>query len=297
MLRTRTLCSIILFDVGCLVGLLLVVYRADSHNQYHTAYGNMHLVVRYVPTTVGTLTLVIFRSMRDTFARIQPYISMSNHPNDLGSPGTKTIGAFYLPRLFWGKYKKKRLLHHRHQDWLRWAMFWGGLMAAQITGYKAALFSASSTSSGTWIITVHNSMAFVIISLYSVVIVLTVMTLIRMTTNKTGLRWDPITIADQLALFHGSNILGVFRELEQYHNEKAFDLLAEHSFRLGYWKRPNDTIWYGIGALEPSSKFSISYTSLLDIFCEVQFMATSLNAQLPLREGQVNKAYVKASDG
>ncbi len=240
MLRTRTLCIIILFDVACLVGLLLVVYKADSHNQYHTAYGNMHLVVRYVPTTVGTLTLVIFRSMRDTFARIQPYISMSNHPNALGSRGTKTIGAFYLPRLFWGK--KKPLLHPRHQDWLRWAMFWGGLMAAQITGYKAALFSASSTSDGTWIITVHNSMAFVIISLYSIVIVLTVMILIRMTTNKTGLRWDPITIADQLALFHGSNILSIFRALEQQNSEKAFDLLAERWFRLGYWKRSNDTI-------------------------------------------------------
>jgi hypothetical protein len=94
-------------------------------------------------------------------------------------------------------------------------MFWGGVMAAQITGYKAALFSASSTSDGTWIITVHNSMVFVIISLYSVVNVLTVMILIRMTTNKTGLGWDPITIADQLALSHGSNILSVFRALEQ----------------------------------------------------------------------------------
>jgi hypothetical protein len=158
-------------------------------------------------------------------------------------------------------------------------------MAAQITGYKAALFSASSTSIATWIITVHNSMAFVIISLYSVVIVLTVMTLITMTTNKTGLRWDPITIADQLALFHGSNILGVFRALEQYHNEKAFDLLAEHSFRLGYWKRPNDTIWYGIGTVEPSSKFSISYTSLLDIFCEVQIHGDLSECSIAVKRG------------
>ena len=134
-------------------------------------------------------------------------------------------------------------------------------MAAQITGYKAALFSVSSTSDGTWIITVHKSMAFVITSLYSVVIVLTVMTLIRMTTNKTGLRWDPITIADQLALFHGSNILSIFRALEQQNSEKAFDLLAERWFRLGYWKRSNDTIWYGIGTVGPSSsKFPLSYT-------------------------------------
>lgn len=259
MLRTSILCGILAFDIGCLVGLLLVVYKADSHKQFHPASTNMRLVVRYVPTIVGTLTTVLWHSMRDTFCRIQPYISMSNNPRKMGSRGTKTIGSLFIPGLYWGKRQKR--LHPRHQDWLRWAMFWVSFVTIQITGYKSALFSASTTPDGKWVITVHSSMAFLLIGLYLVVITLTIMTLVKMTTNKTGLKWDPVTIADQLAFFHGSNALTEFRALEQYHRERAFDLLAERSFRLGYWRRSNNTIWYGIGTVTPSSsKSPFSYS-------------------------------------
>jgi hypothetical protein len=267
MLRTETLGAILFFNIGCLVGLLLIVYKADPQSQFHSSYSNMRLVVRYVPTIVGTLTTVLFRSMRNTFVRIQPYMSMASGPNDRGSRGSKAIGAQYIPGIYF------RRLDSHHQDWSRWAIIWGSLIIAQITGYKAAMFSASSTPDGKVIVTVHNSMAFVLISIYSVVILLTVMTLVKMVTNKTGLKWDPTTIADQLALFHGSNALGEFRALEQRHRETSFHLLANTSFRIGYWERRDgdeSKIWYGIGKVTPSpSKFPQPYPSTVRFFEDV----------------------------
>jgi hypothetical protein len=109
-------------------------------------------------------------------------------------------------------------------------------------------------------------MAFVLISLYSVVILLATMTLIKMITSKTGLKWDPTTLADQLALFHGSNALGEFRALEQLHRERAFDLLAESSFSLGYWKSSKEgktRTWYGIGKVMSATSKPLPHPSPL----------------------------------
>jgi len=255
MLRTTTLVAMLFFNILCFVGILLIIYEANAYGQYYSLYSNMRFVVRYVPTIVGTITTVLFRSMRDTMARIQPYISMASHPRDEGSRGSKSLGMLYTSELFWGQ--AKRRFHPRHQDWLRWAMFFGSILTFQISGYKAALFTASSNPNGTWVLTVHNYIAFVLLALYAVVITLTSMTLIKMVTHKTGLKWDPITIADQLALFHGSNTLQEFRALEQLHRQNSFDLLADKSFRLGYWTRVGGhrtTTWYGIGKLDLSQR-------------------------------------------
>ncbi|CZR61411.1 uncharacterized protein PAC_11307 [Phialocephala subalpina] len=252
MLRTSILVSMLAFNTLCVVSLFLVVYKSDVYDQFHSSHPDMRFVVRYVPTIVGTVTTLFFRSMNETLSRIKSYICMANAPDNIGSPGSKSVGLMYTGGLYWGNMKKR--LSPRHQDWLRWVMFFASIPIAQITGYKAALFTASVTSDGHYVLTVHKSMAFVLISLYAVVIVITVMTLIKMLTNKTGLKWDPVTIADPLALFHGSNALDEFEALEQQHRESAFDLLAERSFRLGYWERTEDRktrIWYGIGKISP----------------------------------------------
>ncbi|KUJ19266.1 uncharacterized protein LY89DRAFT_667247 [Mollisia scopiformis] len=253
MLETGTLLAMLLFNILCVVGLVLIVVESDAYAQYHSSHTDMRFVVRYVPTIVGTITTLMFRSMRDTLARTKPYICMASEPDRVGSRGSKSVGLMFTTGLYWGRGLKKRL-SPQHQDWLRWAMFFASIPVAQITGYKAALFTASVTSDGKYVLTVHKSMAYVLISLYLVVIILTVMTLVKMLTNKTGLKWDPVTIADQLALFHGSNALDEFEALEQLHRETAFDLLAERSFRLGYWERTEGgrtTIWYGIGKISP----------------------------------------------
>lgn len=250
MLATWVLVSMLIFNTTCVLGLVLIVLKADANAQYHTYHTDMRFVVRYVPTIISTLTTLMFRSMRDTLARTKPYICIASEPDHGRCQGPKSVGLIYTPGAYWGVMKTR--LSPRHQDWLRWAMFFASIPIAQITGYKAALFSASVTTDGLYVLTVHKSMAFLLIGLYTIVIAITVMTLVKMLTNRTGFKWDPVTVADQMALFHGSNALDEFRVLEQQHRESAFDLLAEKSFRLGYWERVEDgrtTIWYGIGKI------------------------------------------------
>lgn len=248
MLQTWVLLSMLFFNILCMTGLAIIVVEADAYSQYRSHHMDMRFVVRYVPTIVGTLTTIMFRTMRDTLARTTPYICMANGRDHKGVRGSKSIGLIYTSAIYWGVLKTRLSPHH--QDWLRWAVLFASIPNGQITGYKAALFTGSVTSDGIYVLTVHKSMAFLLMGLYTVIVTATIMTLVKMLTNKTGLKWDPATIADQMALFHGSNALDEFRLLEQQHRESAFDLLAEKSFRLGYWEKVENgktSIWYGIG--------------------------------------------------
>jgi hypothetical protein len=66
--------------------------------------------------------------------------------------------------------------------------------------------------------------------------------------SSTGLKWDPISIANQLAFFHGSNVLEDFQKLELKPDETAIRLLSKQSYQLGYWERGiKKEIWYSIG--------------------------------------------------
>ncbi|OAL29700.1 hypothetical protein AYO22_02114 [Fonsecaea multimorphosa] len=73
--------------------------------------------------------------------------------------------------------------------------------------------------------------------------------------KSTGLRWDPVTIADYCALFAHCNVAKYFSALELLHNRKAKHVLStKHRFRLGYWEKhipgspDRSPLVYGIGA-------------------------------------------------
>lgn len=91
-------------------------------------------------------------------------------------------------------------------------------------------------------------MCWVLIGIYSVIIIVHSWILYKMWYSKTGLKWDPVSIVDLLALFHGSNVLSDFEDLEFEPGRTASDLLSDKHYRLGYWEKGVDReIWYGIG--------------------------------------------------
>jgi len=79
-----------------------------------------------------------------------------------------------------------------------------------------------------------------------------------MCDRPTRLKWDPVSIADQLALMAGSNILSVYHGLE-FADPREWTRILEYRFRcnwagvprLGYWKHRTDSIWHGLACLPP----------------------------------------------
>jgi len=249
-LNCGVLITILVFNVLCIASILAVLYCADRNHQYHTKYNNIYLVVRYVPTVVGTITTVLFRSLRDTFSRIQPYISMADQKGIRECPGSKSVGQLFMRGIHMNK-RETWTGQGRHS--LRLATTLCNFLAVQITGYKASLFSTAHSDEG-WLVTVNPQMAWVLFCIYLLIIFLYCWILSKMWRASTGLKWDPVCIADMLALFHGSNVLSDFEELEQQPEKKALWLLCNKTYRLGYWEKGiGKEIWYGIGRAEPGS--------------------------------------------
>lgn len=68
--------------------------------------------------------------------------------------------------------------------------------------------------------------------------------------KSTGLRWDPVSIADHLMLFRHSNVLNYFEGTDLAEKDSIFEALKPLRLRLGYWKRENGDIWHGVGLME-----------------------------------------------
>ncbi|CZR60235.1 uncharacterized protein PAC_10131 [Phialocephala subalpina] len=228
----RVLIAILSFNVACVGSIMTVLYCADVNHQYHTKYDNIHLVVR------------------DTFARIRPYISMADQRGIRECRGSKSVGQLFMRGV---RLDDRGTWTNQNRHSLRLATVICNILAVQIAGYKASLFSTAHSEEG-WLVTVHFQMAWVLFAIYLLIIFLCCWMLSKMWRAKTGLKWDPVRIVDILALFHGSNILDDFKELELQPDRSAYDLLKYKTYRLGYWEKGVDKeIWYGIGRINRGS--------------------------------------------
>ena len=123
--------------------------------------------------------------------------------------------------------------------------------------------STSATATG-WTVTVSPAATKSLIVIYIGNSCLLLALLLFLWNRTTGLKWDPTTIADQLALFYKSNVLSDFAELELegLHPIKVVQAIKDisvapnvklkgNSFRLGYWEHgATKKLLYGIGRIE-----------------------------------------------
>ena len=192
-----------------------------------------------------------------TLGRFTPYFSMAaqrvasgkNNASSLRNQRvlhTNLADSVSLPSLF----DLRAVASNGH-----WLFFTGMLTQVILNLFLVALkssFIQSTPSNGGWDVVISHQIGYAPISLYAVLIFCILSMLIRLHNRETGLKWDPVSIADQLALVQGSNIWPMFANLEFCHRGtflEAFRERASHLslLRLGYWKHRNDeSIWHGL---------------------------------------------------
>lgn len=79
---------------------------------------------------------------------------------------------------------------------------------------KSVLFISQGDPGRGWEAQVSSPVAHVLISIYVYLICLTLALLKALWGYWTGLKWNPVSIADQLVLLHGSDILDDFNGLD-----------------------------------------------------------------------------------
>jgi hypothetical protein len=115
-----------------------------------------------------------------------------------------------------------------------------------------ASFGLITTGGDGWTVAVLYDVGYALIAIYVCLLLATTYILARLWDRETGLKWDPVTIADQVALAQGSNIFPTLEGLEFAISRECSSILATRSshfgtLRLVYWMhRFNGTIWYDL---------------------------------------------------
>ena len=223
-----------------------------------------HYAFRYVPIGIGSVTSIWWHTIIVTYSRLSPYISMSAHRNKWNedeAQGQKTrriLHAYYADAVF------EPVLWHIPEliSTGRWLLVVCTFVSLAINGLliplKATFIQVTPDRNG-WDIAFSNKIGYALISMYAMVSMATILIMVKLHHRDTGLKWDPVSLADQLALVQGSNFVSLFEGLETCSYRDYSQRFCERAskagtLRLGYWKhRQNGTIWHGLAFVSESS--------------------------------------------
>ena len=230
----------------------------------HVDTTQAYYAFRYAPIIIGSVTSIWWRTIFTTYSRMSPYLSMSALSNkwDVGETNRqrtpRILQAYYADAMFEPAVLDIPTLISNG----KWLLTVCTLVSIAIASYlmplKATFIQVTPGRSG-WDIAVSNRIGYTLTSMYAMLSILTLLIMVKLCYRDTGLKWDPVSLADQLALVQGSNFVSLFSGLEACNHRDYKQKLRERapkvgSLRLGYWKHRQDgTIWHGLAFVSGTS--------------------------------------------
>ena len=199
-----------------------------------------YFVFQYLPQLLASIIVIWLLVIQSALHRIYPFVALAS------GHGTKNSGVLYDANLFPNNYLIPNLSHLQHGGpWLAvWSLtFWIALFTVPL---QSCLFQTRYyTVNGVWRWTTVQPIAWLLFALYILLILGLCALLLRFARGETGLKWDPTSLADIMAIFHRSNILNDFErsEIETPVDRPLKDI------RLGYWRnsRQEGETFYCVG--------------------------------------------------
>ena len=253
------------FFLACIGSIMAIIEWARIKGGIlHVESTQDYYAFRYAPIVIGSVTTIWRRIIFTTYSRMSPYLSMSAHPNkwNEGQPHRqrtqRILHAYYADAMFAPNMLDIPTLISNGQ-WLLVAWtFVSSITVFYLMPLKATFIQVTPDRSG-WDIAVSNKIGYALISMYGILSIVTLLTMVKLYHRDTGLKWDPVSLADQLALVQGSNFVSLFAGLEacdfRYYKQRLRERAPGlGSLRLGYWKhRQNGTIWHGLAFVSGTS--------------------------------------------
>jgi hypothetical protein len=243
-MQSTLLLTALYLAVAAGVGVLW--WRAGVDHQFHISSENVHMIARYFPAIVGTVTVLLFQQTVREFLRIKPFIAMADQKGK-PTPGSipwKSVSGGFFP---W----QDIFVTPGFTSFLSLTM---QFLVSFVVSLKVALL-ATQIHNDAWTLTVRTIPAAALVGGYVSMACYNIFITMKLAGKSTGLKWDPVSIADFVALFSKCNAKEYFEPLELRHNVKAKHVMSDEQwFRLGYWDKrktrdENETpeIVYGIG--------------------------------------------------
>ncbi|KAJ9155201.1 Protein piccolo [Pleurostoma richardsiae] len=239
--------SMMILTTLCLLMLVALIFSAVfSHARkglwaYNgTIYGGQYFLFRVLPAMLATVPLLYAQCVMTTVFRILPFARLASNYKSIRK------GA-----LFQDFYPKSFLWPHIVGPWQVWVpavIIW----LANITlPLQSSLFTVILVD-GEWRWATVQGVAWTLVALYIALLAAAVIQWWYWESHsKTGLLWDPRSIADIIALTSQSNTLADYRGTELLGSRADLERVLERRQydRLGYWSwrdgRPG--FWYSLG--------------------------------------------------
>lgn len=207
-LRGWVLISITVFYLGILLGVGLLCHYANSARIFHISATASKFTIQYLLSSISTLSVILFQSVTTNFARIVPYIAMAKPiwPDDECAPTSQTLLATCFPVV--GLLNAMRNADY-HLVLMKIFQF---VLLSFITPAKSNLIhkSDSAQDPGLWIISISGPSAIYLVVTYTLMCLIMFGLIIYLWDKRTGLKWDPVSLADYMMLLQDSDILADF---------------------------------------------------------------------------------------
>ncbi|KAH5437363.1 hypothetical protein HBI32_025590 [Parastagonospora nodorum] len=209
---------------------------------YGTFGDGLYFVFEYLPTLLGMLLFIWLIQIQIALQRIIPFMSMASNSFH------KRSEAVFL-RLYPTQFLLPNIQHFRaghNSVGTCYVIFW--LFSWTIPLLASTFNVRYDVGRGTWRWVAVQGVIWTVVALYVLLVIAIITLIFNLGRNATGLKWDPRSLADIIALLERSNSMSDYNGSETF--EKAdWHLVANRADRIGYWsttKRPND-FFYGIG--------------------------------------------------
>jgi hypothetical protein len=205
--------------------------------------GARYFVFEYLPTLLGMMILMWLFQIQIALQRVIPFISMAS-----GSRRQRSRAVFLelypmqflLPRL---EYFRAGLPLIGTFHVISWLFLWTIPLLA--SSFNVRYYLAERV----WKWVAVQGIIWTVIVLYILLIISLLAVMVLLLRKETGLKWDPRSLADIIALLERSNIMNDYSGSETFTKDEFKQRLRQRADRVGYWhttKRPND-VFYGIG--------------------------------------------------
>ena len=275
LLRLLPLGSLIVCCLLMIAGLLFCAIWPTSHDglwQYDGVSTGRYFVFQYLPTILASIIVVWLLAVQCAISRIFPFLVLSSGSSKPNS------GVLHDAAIFPTNYMIPNLTFFRHGEPLLGIssiIFWLSLFTVPL---QSCLFQTRYYSSNTiWRWTTVVPVTWTLFGLYLLLTFALLLVVIRITCRRTtGLKWDPISLADILVLFHRSNFLSDFQRSEVEGRHSPY--FSAKYLRLGYWQTSKHSdAFYGVGEENlPTQRYSLDRGKMIPV---TDLSNTDLEAQ------------------
>jgi Protein of unknown function (DUF3433) len=237
------LCTLIL------AGLIFSAVWSKKHDGVwgYIRFGDArYFVFEYLPTLLGMLVLLWLFQIQISLQRIAPYMAMAAN-----STVSRSQAAFI--KLYPSQFIYPNIQYFRSGQVFIGAFMlvcWLFLFTVPLLASSFNVRWVGDPSIGEWRWLATQGVIWTIIALYIMLILALIGLVVFLQIQKTGLKWDPRSLADIVALLERANIMADYADSETFTSKRQFrQRLWSRTDRLGYWhtsRRPHD-VFYGIG--------------------------------------------------